>query len=62
MLLIMKDKKKIEKKWDSLKPPPETEPMLATTVRKKGEKTVKQYPAKVGHHGTDDERELNPEE
>lgn len=62
ILLIMNDNKKKEKKWDSLKPPPETEPILATTVRKKGEKTVKQHPAKLGHHGTDDERSLNPEE
>lgn len=59
----MKDNKKTEKKWDTLKPPPETEPILATTVRKKGEKkTLKQHPAKLGHHGTDDEKSLNPEE
>lgn len=37
-------------------------PPLARTVRSKSGKLVKQYPSKLGYHGRDPERDLNPEE
>lgn len=37
-------------------------PPLAKTVRSASGKLVKQYPSKLGYHGTDAEKELNPEE
>jgi hypothetical protein len=34
----------------------------AKVIRKDSGKVVKQYPARVGYHGTGDETDLNPEE
>jgi hypothetical protein len=58
---MKENKKKGEKVWDSLKPPT-AEPLPAKEIKEKDGKAVKQYPPVVGHHGTDDEKELNPEE
>lgn len=54
-------KKKKEKTWDSLKPPT-AEPLPAKKIKNKTGKHVNQYPPVVGHHGTDEEKELSPEE
>jgi len=56
-----KKKKKKEKTWDSLKPPT-AEPLPADDIKEKTGENVVQYPPVVKHHGTDDEKELNPEE
>jgi hypothetical protein len=58
----MKVKKKKDKVWDTLKPPPASEPASGKAIVSKSGKTAKQYPPEVGHHGTDDEKELSPEE
>jgi hypothetical protein len=57
----MKEKRKItertgQKKLDAPRP------LSAETVRVKSGKGRKQYPASVGFHGTDQEKDLNPEE
>lgn len=56
----MKEKKKKEKGWDTLKPPA-SEPLPGKTIKNKTGKMV-QYPPNVGHHGTDQEKDLSPEE
>jgi len=54
-------KKKKEKTWDSLKPPT-VEPLPATEIKQKDGRHVEQSPPAVGHHGSDDEKDLNAEE
>ena len=40
-----------------------TKPVLsAKTIVKESGEIQSQYPAKVGYHGTDNEKDLNPEE
>jgi hypothetical protein len=58
----MKQKTKKEKVWDTLKPPPGAEPPSGKAIISKTAKTRKQHPPEVGLHGTDDEKDLNPEE
>lgn len=53
--------KKRAKKWDSLKPPT-AEPLPAKKIKNKTGKDITQYPPVVGHHGTDEEKDLSPEE
>jgi hypothetical protein len=36
--------------------------MSSKTILKKPGKELRQYPAKVGYHGSDDETRLSPEE
>lgn len=40
----------------------ETSSMSSKTIVKRSGKELRQYPAKVGYHGSDDETKLNPEE
>ena len=59
----MKQGTKKEKVWDTLKPPPGAEPPPSgKVVVPKTAKGAKQQPPRPGYHGTDDEKELNPEE
>ena len=58
----MKQRTKKEKVWDTLKPPPGSEPKSGKAVISKSAKSGKQHPPKVGYHGTDDEKALKPEE
>lgn len=39
-----------------------TRTVPSKTIDKGAGKVLKQYPARVGYHGTDDEKDLNPEE
>ena len=55
----MKDRKtKVKNKTGS----GDSELMPGKTIRTTSGGIVKQYPAKVGYHGTQDENKLNPEE
>ena len=57
----MKDKKK--NRTASLQGDvPGTSSMSSKTIVKRSGKEVRQYPARVGYHGSDDETKLSPEE
>ncbi|HET9486879.1 MAG TPA: hypothetical protein VFO54_05570 [Chryseosolibacter sp.] len=54
----MKGKRKATERTEQVK----SSRPLSDTVRLKSGKGRKQYPASVGLHGTDPEKDLNPEE
>ncbi|MDQ2658353.1 MAG: hypothetical protein M3Y60_13105 [Bacteroidota bacterium] len=60
--MATKKKTKKEKVWDTLKPPPGAVPPSGKAIVSKRAKTPKQHPSKVGYHGTDQEKDLSPEE
>lgn len=57
-------KGKRRSKTASTKSDAQATPVMSSskTILKEGVKEVRQYPAKVGYHGTDDETRLSPEE
>lgn len=57
----MKTRKRQEERQEKLHHDP-LKNISSKVIRTKSGETLIQYPAEVGHHGTDKEKRLNPEE
>jgi hypothetical protein len=57
---MKRNKKKEAAEGEKTSAPPLDVP--AKVIRKDSGKVVKQYPARIGYHGSGDETDLNPEE
>lgn len=57
----MKRNKRQEGQHEKVRQEP-VKDISSRAIRTKSGATIIQYPAEVGHHGTDKEKQLNPEE